>query len=672
MNYGARAGAALLMLGLWAGGPQVISVASADDGSTDQTVSAPVRGSRTAGQHPAPRPGKPIRNASPAAAVVATRALPTPRAASATTRLRPVVVRRTAVAARSAVTPTASVLTADTPAAPEPAAAAAANPVQVLDAAVATWFDGSRAWLASLPGGPLTDLLSGALLLVRRGFFNQQPTADPYQFATRATGQLVGTLGVVDPEGDALSYSLSKVPEFGTVEVASDGIWTYTPGPDFVYGTPESFTVTVSDGGFNIFDPTAAPLQVNVPIGLVSYDYQFLIQNATTRPVGYTKLSYEAYRQPPKGYQIQPGEQVQINISTRTTYLGKISDSVGLSTGTDTWKINYTYQGGWSFVCGASGGNAGCAKSQSDSTRALIGDSAGTYDYQPDSPGAVDALAKLSQMADQNIDGLTVKYLNAVYLEQQASTSDYTKKLTLDNPSDNSKSSGSQTITTTTSTTTGSSWKVGGGIKFSPIEKVLELTVSADYNKSVSETQTKTFTTTISQGLPPWSANEVLVAPPKLLANGDAVFTFTGLGTSYSFHNMDFLLPSQTTDVPLYVIRTEPLEPKDASGKPMANVGFTMKDKTSPTLAPTYSVGQRSQLTVTAFNGYGSDSADYTLRATYSSSDPSVATVDETGLLTAGAAGTATITARYDWVIPLGGGSTRADYVIATMNVKVA
>jgi hypothetical protein len=97
-----------------------------------------------------------------------------------------------------------------------------------------------------------------------------------------------------------------------------------------------------------------------------------------------------------------------------------------------------------------------------------------------------------------------------------------------------------------------------------------------------------------------------------------------------------------------------------------------IKDKNSPLLSPTYAVGQKSQLTVTAFNGFGSDSADYTLRATYESSDPSVATVDATGALSALAPGSATITARYDWTLPLGGGNTRVDHVIAIMAVTVA
>jgi hypothetical protein len=152
-----------------------------------------------------------------------------------------------------------AVVRAEAAAAPAPSLAAV-KPAQAINAAVVDWFDATSAWLATQPQGPLNELVSGALLMVRRSLFNQLPTADPYRFSVKANGQLVGTLGVVDAEGDALIYSLSKVPQLGTVQIAPDGIWTYTPGPDFADGVPESFTVAVTTGGFNIFNPGAGPL----------------------------------------------------------------------------------------------------------------------------------------------------------------------------------------------------------------------------------------------------------------------------------------------------------------------------------------------------------------------------------------------------------------------------
>ncbi|MBJ7401317.1 Ig-like domain-containing protein [Mycolicibacterium sp.] len=140
-------------------------------------------------------------------------------------------------------------------------------------------------------------------MLVRRSLFNQQPTVDPYQFLTRADGQLVGTLGSVDPEGSALSYSLSGAPEFGTVQLSSDGTWTYTPRADVAPGTEDSFTVVISDGGgFNILKPATSALEVDVPVGDFSQrltsdplkgsgaGHWYNVVNYSSSPVVFTQL----------------------------------------------------------------------------------------------------------------------------------------------------------------------------------------------------------------------------------------------------------------------------------------------------------------------------------------------------------------------------------------------
>jgi hypothetical protein len=92
-------------------------------------------------------------------------------------------------------------------------------------------FDASQNWLAALPANPFSDLLEGALLLVRRSLFNQTPTVAPVQIKTLLTGQIEGTLGAVDPEGDTLSYVLTGIPQQGTVQINPDGTYVYTPGP---------------------------------------------------------------------------------------------------------------------------------------------------------------------------------------------------------------------------------------------------------------------------------------------------------------------------------------------------------------------------------------------------------------------------------------------------------
>ena len=167
------------------------------------------------------------------------------------------------VAAAAGTAPAASITALSTP----PAATVAPSGLLVqVNTAVVKWFNNSANWLAGLPGGPVTDLLQGALLLVRRNLFNQIPTIDPVQIKTTVSGQILGTLGAVDPEGDALTYSLTEAPKLGTVQVSPDGTYTYTPGADFSEG--DSFTVAVNDGGFNILDPLGnwRPAQATVEV----------------------------------------------------------------------------------------------------------------------------------------------------------------------------------------------------------------------------------------------------------------------------------------------------------------------------------------------------------------------------------------------------------------------
>ncbi|MFM8597797.1 MAG: Ig-like domain-containing protein, partial [Mycobacterium sp.] len=248
------------------------------------------------------------------------------------------------------------------------AAADVQQSIARLNTAVAGFFDSVSRLLSSLPANPISDLLSGALLLVRRTLFNQLPTASAYQISTKANGQLVGSLGVVDAEGDALAYSVSKAPALGTVEIAPDGIWTYTPGPDFADGVPESFTVEVSDGGFNILNPTAGPLEVTVPLELVSSSlpWTLLVQNLTNRVLIYKGTSEHAGTQPPYGYQIQPGEQVEFGFDDfyyqpRPTFDDKL-DFEAVPYVPAGWRIHAVYSDYvWAFNCSV--GPNSCAPS---------------------------------------------------------------------------------------------------------------------------------------------------------------------------------------------------------------------------------------------------------------------------------------------------------------------
>jgi hypothetical protein len=125
-----------------------------------------------------------------------------------------------------------------------------------INTAVVRVLDATQNWLTSLPANPVSDLLEGALLLVRRTLFSQPATVDPVQIVTTATGQIRGTLGAVSPQGSALSYTLTGDPLLGTVEVSPDGTYVYTPGTDF--SEYDTFSVAVDSPGFNILNPSGS------------------------------------------------------------------------------------------------------------------------------------------------------------------------------------------------------------------------------------------------------------------------------------------------------------------------------------------------------------------------------------------------------------------------------
>jgi hypothetical protein len=135
--------------------------------------------------------------------------------------------------------------------------AATATPSGVLwdiNTAVVGVLDATQNWLTSLPTNAVTDLLQGALLLVRRTMFSQPATVDPVQIVTTSTGQKLGNFRALSPQGSPLSYTLTSDPLLGTVEVSPNGTYVYTPGVDFT--EYDSFTVAVDSPGFNILNPS--------------------------------------------------------------------------------------------------------------------------------------------------------------------------------------------------------------------------------------------------------------------------------------------------------------------------------------------------------------------------------------------------------------------------------
>lgn len=313
-----RAGAAAFAVGLSLAGPQALGVAMADDAdatSAASTSSAPSAASRSAASRTATRPA--TRGLPAASRAAGNPALGQSRTANSQSRLAPstrsVPVAESATgnlpgratmpapaqqAPRSVVTAAGTTAAATGPAIQTvaPWASAGSLPTQaarvMASAAVAAAPGLLTVGLPADPAAPASNLMASLLgsfqslfsgfgLVVRRNFFNQAPTVNPVQLSGQSGGLITGSVGAIDPEQDSITYQVTQAPQFGSVVVASDGSFTYTPGNDFI-GT-DSFNVAASDGGrhLNLLDlrrpaSTEAFIQVSQGAGQPVLTFNFV------------------------------------------------------------------------------------------------------------------------------------------------------------------------------------------------------------------------------------------------------------------------------------------------------------------------------------------------------------------------------------------------------------
>lgn len=95
------------------------------------------------------------------------------------------------------------------------------------------------------------------------------PVGSDTSVSTDEDTPITSTLpAAVDVDGDALVYAVAQPPQSGTVVVAADGAYTYTPAPNF--NGVDSFGYTVSDGTFTVgyvVTVTVAPVD-DAPVAL--------------------------------------------------------------------------------------------------------------------------------------------------------------------------------------------------------------------------------------------------------------------------------------------------------------------------------------------------------------------------------------------------------------------
>lgn len=140
---------------------------------------------------------------------------------------------------------------------------------QLVASQIAALMGTGRTLISILPvATPVKGWLYDSLNGTRRTLFNQAPWFSPTQITADGDLPIIGTLGAVDLEGDRIRYAIVTAPLSGTIVIADDGTFTYTPNPGFT--GVDNFVVSATDLGthINLLDPfrsasTRASLLVN-------------------------------------------------------------------------------------------------------------------------------------------------------------------------------------------------------------------------------------------------------------------------------------------------------------------------------------------------------------------------------------------------------------------------
>lgn len=127
----------------------------------------------------------------------------------------------------------------------------------------------SAASMQYLPIG--TDGLApeAELVLSIRGRKNESPTATDSTLETYKNLPNEGLLDAADPEGDELTFTLTRAPKRGEVILREDGSFLYTPKKNKV-GT-DSFTYTASDPAGNVSKEATVTIEIRKPTDETQY-----------------------------------------------------------------------------------------------------------------------------------------------------------------------------------------------------------------------------------------------------------------------------------------------------------------------------------------------------------------------------------------------------------------
>ena len=102
-----------------------------------------------------------------------------------------------------------------------------------------------------------------------KGKTDNAPVAEDYALETYKNLPISGNLKVSDPEGEALTYTLTRQPKRGTVTINEDGTFEYTPKKNKV--GVDSFIFTATDPRGNVSREATVTIRILKPSDAAQY-----------------------------------------------------------------------------------------------------------------------------------------------------------------------------------------------------------------------------------------------------------------------------------------------------------------------------------------------------------------------------------------------------------------
>ena len=127
-----------------------------------------------------------------------------------------------------------------------------------------------RMLLAAVCALTLAASVSPALAGPQENDLAHAPEPENLQLETYRNTSVGGTLTAVDPEGEAVTFTLTTEPMKGTVELQEDGAFTYTPGEN--KKGKDYFGYKATDASGNVSQEATVIIRIKKQKSGVAYD----------------------------------------------------------------------------------------------------------------------------------------------------------------------------------------------------------------------------------------------------------------------------------------------------------------------------------------------------------------------------------------------------------------